>query len=95
MKVTLFYGGGSNDYSRHDECDIEDLVNFTEIELSRVPRKGEYLDLWIGDYWIEGTVKSVYTNYCTPGNPHKKEYAWGESYSIYIDNVEVMEYYGD
>ena len=95
MKVTLFYFGAGRRLDRNDEFDIEDLVNFTVIELSRIPRKGEYLDLWIGDYWIEGIVRDVYTNYCSPGNPHKKESAWGESYSIYIADVEVMEYYGD
>ena len=93
MKVTLFYSGGADD-SLHDECEIEDLVNFTEIELSRIPQKGEHIGLYLGDYWIEGTVMYVYTSYCPPGNPHRKERSWGESYQIGIDNVEVMEYYG-
>ena len=93
MKVMIYYAGCVERVEKNDE--IEDLINWTEIELERVPQRGEMVDLWLGDYWLQGTVTHVYTAYCPPNNPHIKERAWGDRYAISVGDIDIMEYYGD
>ena len=63
MKVTLFATGFAKDET--DGCLIEDIVNFTVLDLPRIPCKGERMKLWLDDVWIEARVEEVYT---TSGN---------------------------
>ena len=93
MNVRLYYDGCK--YDRKDECKIEREINDTFIELSRIPNVGENITLFLGDYWFEGKVSAVYTSFCEKGNPHRYERVWGESYSIFIKDIEVFQKYDE
>lgn len=72
-------------------CEIKDIVNFIELDLPRIPCKGERMGLWIDDVFIEARVAEVYTNFKQHGNPHIKESAWGVDFFISLDECEIAE----
>ena len=63
FEVMLYYAGSKNE-SFLEEADMEDMINFYTILLPRVPNIGEIVTVIIDDYYIEGKVQMVYTNYC-------------------------------
>lgn len=90
MKATLFaIGFADEEYG----CEIEDMVNFTTLDLPRIPNKGEMMQLWIDDAWVEARVADVCTNFKERGNPHIKESAWGVDFTISLDRCEIVEWY--
>ena len=91
MRVTLYFGGCKD---KDIEYDIEDMINYTEILLQRVPNKGERISLGIGDYWLDAKVGTVFTNYYQTGNKHWKDRVWGDNYAIYLEDIEIADYYG-
>lgn len=93
MKVTLYYEGAAGCADFDDDVKMEDLILFRVIKLNRVPNVGEVVNLMIGDYWIEGEVKQVFTTYCEPGNPHIKERSYGDSYAITLHRCRINERY--
>lgn len=93
MKVTLYYGGAADRVSDGDDLEMENIILFREIELARVPNVGEDMTLHMGDYMIDAEVKDVFTHYCEPGNPHKKESFHGDSYAITLHRCRIVDRY--
>ena len=93
FKIRLLCAGNKRDYFL-DGYQMQKLLNWRVIELSRVPNIGEIIDMVIGDYSIEGKVQMVYTNYCEPGNPNSDESSWGYSYALLLGELEVIDYFG-
>ena len=93
FEVMLYYAGSKNERFL-EEADMEDMINFYTILLPRVPNIGEIVTVIIDDYYIEGKVQMVYTNYCKPGNDKIKESCWGYRFGISLTDLEVVDYYG-
>lgn len=86
MKVTLFFGGMKNRDSDIGP-EVEDILNYQVIELSRVPNMGEIINIAIGDFSFSGRIAQVFTTWLEPGNKHIKEGHHGEQYAIMIDEI--------
>lgn len=89
FEVMLYYAGSKNERFLEDG-DMEDMINFYTILLPRVPNIGEIVTVIIDDYYIEGKVQMVYTNYCKPGNDKIKESCWGYRFGISLTDLEVV-----
>lgn len=87
MKVTLFFGGMKNRDSDIGP-EVEDILNYQVIELSRVPNVGEIINIVIGDFSLSGRIEQVFTTWREPGNKHIKEGYHGEDYAIMINEIE-------
>ena len=94
FEVMLYYSG-SKDERFLDGWQMEDMINYYTILLPRVPNIGEIVTVIIDDYFIEGEVEMVYTNYCKPGNPKINESGWGYRFGISLNELEVVDYYGE
>lgn len=93
MRIVIYYGG--NRVGRNDNYDeLMRLLEYTEIEMSRVPNKGEVLTLYLENYCIDMKVTQVFPHYCPEGNEFIKERAWGEWYGISVDEAEIIDVYG-
>ncbi len=98
MRVT-FYGFDAGVWAKeagNDEAEmelLEDLFDRLTIELQRVPCVGEGINLTRGNYAITATIKSVWTSWCEPNNPHIKPEYFGDDYNVSVCDVEIIEHY--
>lgn len=92
MRVIIYFCGTEDYVSAEDERLIECLVAERELDLARVPGKGEMINLRTNGVWIEGEVTQVYTHFNEPHH-NIRERAWGEYYGISTDDWEILEVY--
>ena len=90
MRIVIYYGGNTKGKDEDQDLLIE-LLEFTEIEMERVPQVGERLCLYLDHYRVYADVTNVYPSYSPQGFPFIKKRAWGESCAIQLDNAEIDE----
>lgn len=90
MRIVLYYGGNTKG-ERKDQDLLMNLLEFTEIEMERVPLVGERLCLYLDHYRVYADVTEVYPSYCPKVFPYIKKRGWGESCAIQLDNAEIDE----
>lgn len=92
MRIVLYYSGNSKGETQNYDLLME-LLEFTEIDMQRVPNKGETITLYLGACRITAEVTHVFPHYCPAGNKYIREGGWGESYGIQLDNAKVVDWY--
>ena len=95
MKIVLYYGGNTKGDTPTPNYDLlMELLEYAEIDMQRVPNKGETITLYFGNCRITADVTHVFPHYCPAGNKYIKESHWGESYGIQLDNAQIVDWYG-
>ena len=92
MKATIYFCGCQDYIDRDTEIFLDYLMGYKEIELSRIPNKGEVMNFRIHGVVLEGEVTQIYTWFSEPHEKIKEE-SWGEQYGISVGEWEIIDFY--
>lgn len=91
MRAILHTENADFSNGKQDE-QIISLTDRLKLNLDRIPCQGETLGLCIGDYILETTVQEVSTSWTEPRNRNFKKEAWGVTYDLWLDKIEVIQH---
>lgn len=96
MKIELHARGcGVEGCTPEEENEIVKLIEKVTLDLEFLPRKGDNMWFSVGDWSINAVVDYSVINYCEPGNPYFIERIHGTTFSVFLKDIEVVEYFKD